>query len=100
MPARTLAVLSATVERPDSLSGASRTTEHTDLYKVEIQATTDDGDEGPMLFGYNNSGYAFLETLPDDSPVAAARERIEDYTLDAELVDVEVKPRDAQIESE
>lgn len=96
-PPVTVAVITATVER-DTVSGSSRFEE---LFKIEYQSVDEDTDEQyPMLFRYNNGGYAYLETLPEENPVAQARDRIEDYILDAQLVTTDLKPRETNPESE
>jgi len=94
----TIAVILVTVDRETAMSGSSVFEE---LFKVEYQhlGDSDSAEASPMLFQYNNGGYAYLETLPAENPVMEARNRIEDYILDAELVDVEVKPRTGGTES-
>ena len=92
MTPKTIAVLSATVERAAEMSGRST---FTALYKVERQTVGRDEDArtSAVLFGYNSDGYAFLETLPYENPTEEAQNRIADYTLDAELIGVEVNVR-------
>jgi len=89
---KTMAVIQVTIGRDMRLSSEESFDE---LFKVEQQAVDEDSDElAPMLFRYNNTGYTYLETLPQTEPVTEACERIEDYVLNGELLDIELKHRD------
>lgn len=85
---------------------------HTRLFKVEQlpartgrgpdadEPDTDNGHEEAeyALWEYNGTGYGYLETLHGVSEKAVpladhGEERVEDYILDAEIIDIDVTQR-------
>lgn len=92
----TIAVIQVETQRENELN---RGKEFTRLFKVETptEMDTDRESNQAALWQYNNSGYAYLESLgvcnPDDA-VEEARKRVRDYSLDEEVTGVTVTRRD------
>lgn len=89
----TIAIIHAVTKQEPRMRGDG---EFTKLYKIEIPQTEDDEPaDQAALFEYQTS-YVYLESLDTNDPdeaIAAAKERIPDYVLDSDLVDIQVSRR-------
>lgn len=92
-----IAVIHVTTRTESSMNG---TRELTRLYKItSIAEDTGDDKDQLGLFEYNNSGYRFLEVLGTRNSmhptaiIEEAKNRIPDYALDEEIIDMSVTER-------